>query len=317
VTYSDESLITPELEQIVGRDGPVREATVTDEVVRRVLETMQDDDPRWTGDATPPYVLMAFGADLPLPETPRSPLGLVSGDEWTLHRPIRVGERLTSVGRLVSVHERFGSRFGHNLVLRTTWTFTDAAGALVAEVGRSMIRYAPPDDERPGTGDRGPEGSPLAAVPPNAEDTVAPHSAAGTQHAPLSEGELLPPVVVRPSLAQVVRYCGLTWNFVPFFFDPEEARRGGLPGTIVPGPLKLAMLTRYLTAWAGPGGAVHAVRCAHRRPDPTGQPFTIRGLVTRVVEEHGVRLIDCEVWTENQAGERSVAGSATIVAPPA
>jgi hypothetical protein len=130
---SDESLITPELEQIIGQDGPATEVAVTPELVRRILETMQDDDPRWAGEVTPPYVLMAFGADLPLPETPRSPLGLVTGDEWTLVRPIRVGERLRVSGRLASVNERFGSRFGHNLVLRTTSTFVDEQSEVVAD----------------------------------------------------------------------------------------------------------------------------------------------------------------------------------------
>jgi acyl dehydratase len=310
MTSPDGSLITAELERLAGVDGPPHEATVTPELVRRVLETMEDADPRWTdrtGATAPPYVLMAFGADLPLPETPRAPLGLVTGDDWTLTRMVRVGERLRVVGRLASVHERFGSRFGHNLVLRTTWTYTDETGGIVAEAGRSAIRYAPPDEPTASFGRRPVEAG-FSVPPPNGVMQDAPQ-----RPGELTEGDALSPAVVRPSLAQIVRYCGLTWNFVPFFFDPEEARRGGLPGPIVPGPLKLACLTRWLGTQTGPGGAVRAVRCAHRRPDQVGQPLTLRGVVTHAGDDGGHRLIDCEIWTENVRGERSVTGSATLV----
>ena len=118
--------------------------------------------------------------------------------------------------------------------------------------------------------------------------------------------------MLRPSLTQVVRYCGLSWNFVPIFYHPEAALQAGLPGTIVPGRLKPALLTRYLAALAGPEGSVRAVRCAHRRPDRTGHPLTFRGAVSQITEEDGFRRAECEVWTENPSGERSVIGSATV-----
>lgn len=323
---ADESLITAEIQGHVNRDAPPREVTITPELVRRVLETVEEDDSRWTGGTAPPYILLAFETSLPLPEPAAAPASLVTGDEWTLHRPLGVGERLTMVGRLASAHERFGGRFGHTLVLRSTWTFTDAAGAVAAEVGRSMIRYRPPARVEELGSDAGeadpapaPAVAPSAGEPPHATEPSAgaasPHlrrPSAGSRRA-LTEGEPLPPLVLRPTLGQVVRYCGLTWNFTPIFFDPEEARRAGLPGTIVPGPLKQALLTRYLAAWAGREGAVHAIRCAHRRPDRTGRPLTVRGTVSHVAEEGDERRVDCEVWTENLLGERSVIASASLL----
>ncbi len=297
---TEESPITPELLALVGRETPPREVAVTPETVRRVRETLADPSPQ--GDTAPPYVLLAFETAIPAPDLPAAPESLVTGDEWTLHRPLRVGERLRMSGRLVAAHERFGGRFGHVLVLRAAWTLTDAAGAPVAEMGQSMIRYrtpaAPPDG---GT----------SPVPEPAADGAASEPWPAAPVAPtLVEGAPLPPAVLRPTLDQVVRYCGLTWNFVPIFYDPAAARRAGLPGTIVPGPLKLALLTRYLLALAGPGGSVRAVRCVHRRPDRTGDPLTVRGVVTRVVAEGERRLVECELWTETLTGERSVSAFA-------
>lgn len=314
----DASLITPELQELVGRDSPPHEAAVTPELVRRVLEVVQDDDPRWMGATAPPYVLMAFGADLPLPDSPPASVPLVTGDDWTLYRPLRVGERLQIVGRLASVHERFGSRFGHSLVLRTTWTFADAAGAVVAEVGRGMIRYRPPDQgttEGVQEAGEGQAGADLRVQPVPSDPGGGPPPVPSPQRLTATEGEALPPAVFRPTLGQVVRYCGLTWNFVPFFFDRDEARRAGLPGTIVPGPLKLAQITRYLATWAGTEGGVRTVRVAYRRPDLTGRPFTVRAVVSRVEARDSGRLVECELWTETATGDRSVMGSALVALP--
>lgn len=313
MTRSDESLITAELQALIGVDGPPTEALLTPQLVDRLRETFQEDQPRWLGRTAPPYALAAFGADLPLPETPAAAIGLLTGDDWTLYRSLQVGERLRVVGRLVSVHERFGSRFGHTLVLRTGWTFTDESGATVAEAGRTTNRYAPPDGDA-GRPPRDGERPPDAAEPPGQPEATT----ADPPFAPLSpgeqpaEGDLLPPLVLRPVIGQIVRYCGLTWNFVPFFFDAEEARRAGLPGTIVPGPFKLALLTRYLGLWAGEAGEVRSVRAAYRRPDRTGRPLTLRGAVTGGADDGIRRLVECELGIETETGARSVAGSGVI-----
>ncbi len=295
---TEESLITPELLALVGQETPPREVAVTPETVCRVRETLADPSPQ--GDTAPPYVLLAFETAIPAPELPAAPESLVTGDEWTLHRPLRVGERLSLRGRLVAAHERFGGRFGHTLALRAAWTLTDTGGTTVAEMGQSMIRYrtpvAPPEDVPPSLPAPEPTDGPAERWPAEPFTPV--------------EGAPLPEAVLRPTLDQVVRYCGLTWNFVPIFYDPAAARRAGLPGTIVPGPLKLALLTRYLLALAGPGGSVRAVRCVHRRPDRTGDPLTVRGVVTRVVAEGERRLVECELWTEALTGERTVSAFA-------
>ena len=39
------------------------------------------------------------------------------------------------------------------------------------------------------------------------------------------------------------------------------------------------------------------------------------GTVTAVRDDDGVRLVDCDIWTETQTGERKVVGSATLALP--
>ena len=43
-----------------------------------------------------------------------------------------------------------------------------------------------------------------------------------------------------------------------------------------------------------------------------GDVIACKGVVTAVRDEAGTRVVDCDIWTETQAGERKVVGSATL-----
>lgn len=130
--------------------------------------------------------------------------------------------------------------------------------------------------------------------------------------ATLREGDELPALEVRPGLGMVIRYCALNWNFPPFFYDPEAARAVGMPGTIVPGPLKLGLLYRAIDEWMGDSGFVRQVRAAHRRPDLTNRPLVVAGRVVRVYEEDDATCADLELAVVNEQGEPSVRGFAVV-----
>jgi acyl dehydratase len=156
-----------------------------------------------------------------------------------------------------------------------------------------------PRDEEPGIG-----GPP---VPLEEQPGAAPRSA--------HEGDALPSRLLTPTLEQVVRYCAVTWNFTAIFFDPDAAREAGLPGTIIPGPLKMAILADHLLAWGGEGALLESIRSAFRRPDVPGRPILLGGSVAAVDEEADARRLRCEIWIVNGAGERSAVGAAVLRLP--
>jgi acyl dehydratase len=127
-----------------------------------------------------------------------------------------------------------------------------------------------------------------------------------------AEGDEIPPLRLEPGLGQVIRYCALGWVFPPAFYDLEAARRQGMPGTIVPGPLKLGLMYQAVAEWLDGRGFIRQVRAAHRRPDLTGRPITIRGRVARVYEEAGAARADIELIVENEEGQPSVRGFASV-----
>lgn len=128
----------------------------------------------------------------------------------------------------------------------------------------------------------------------------------------LHEGDDLPPVELRPDLGQVIRHCAYSWVFPPFFYDVDAARAMGMPGTLVPGPLKADLICRVLEGWLGDAGFVRQVRAAHRRPDTTGRAIIVQGRIARLYEEAGSRRADLELVTINEAGEPSVRAFAVV-----
>ncbi len=126
------------------------------------------------------------------------------------------------------------------------------------------------------------------------------------------EGDEITPLELQPGLDQVIRFCALNWVFPAFFYDADAAKAQGMPGTIVPGPLKIGLIYRAVDEWLGDAGFVRQVRAAHRRPDLTGHPITIVGRVARVYEEDGSRRADLEMAVINEDNQPSVRGFAVV-----
>jgi acyl dehydratase len=130
--------------------------------------------------------------------------------------------------------------------------------------------------------------------------------------ASLKEGDEIPAFELTPDLAHVKQYFAGSANPPPFFFSEEAAKAQGLPGRLVPGPLKVGFLYGAAEAWVGDHGYVRGVRAAHRRPDVQGNPIVVTGTVARVYEEGGHRRADLEMLIINKDGQPSVRGFATV-----
>ncbi len=127
----------------VSRRDIVRYAIATDQVQRRHLD----------GDEAPPmFVFNLFGLPRPISELredglprgagagPRLPLARVmaGGTEMRLHRPIRPGDVLTAVSRIVDMYEKQGAQ-GPLIFTVREMRVTDAQGAPVLEELQTSI----------------------------------------------------------------------------------------------------------------------------------------------------------------------------------
>lgn len=131
----------------------------------------------------------------------------------------------------------------------------------------------------------------------------------------LHEGDAMTPLPRHPAAARVAVFLQATGNRVAIFRDPEAAARAGLPGLIIPGPMNRAYIYQAVRRWAGPGVRIARLQVAHRRPTLQGAQLLVQGTVTRTYEEAGERRLDLECWIEDDSGQRTTRGAATLVFP--
>lgn len=100
----------------------------------------------------------------------------------------------------------------------------------------------------------------------------------------------------------------------PAFADAEAGKRMGVGGALVPGVLKMAWLTQFVSDWAGTEGTVRNLRVAFRRPDVAEHPLVLAGRVVDKRQEEGKNIVELEVVTL-ASGEPSVRGNVTVELP--
>ncbi|MDO8690036.1 MAG: MaoC family dehydratase [Dehalococcoidia bacterium] len=130
----------------------------------------------------------------------------------------------------------------------------------------------------------------------------------------LNEGDELSPVSKKITQEKVNQYAEASGDFNPLHIDPEFAKTTFYGGTIAHGLLSLAFISEVMTkafakGWLA-GGKLTVSFLAPVRP---GDDITARGIVKKKKEEDGQRIVVCEVFCENQKGEKVISGEASAI----
>ena len=96
-------------------------------------------------------------------------------------------------------------------------------------------------------------------------------------------------------------------------FDSEYAKkRRNMPGQFDWGPQRVCWLCQIATDWAGDDATIKRMDTRVRHPNVVGDTNTLYGKVAKKYVEDGEKLVDLEVWNENQAGLSSALGTITV-----
>jgi hydroxyacyl-ACP dehydratase HTD2-like protein with hotdog domain len=128
-------------------------------------------------------------------------------------------------------------------------------------------------------------------------------------------GDEMPKVVRTPTRAQLFMYSAISWNVHRIHYDQDYAKSEGHPAVLVHGPLQGALLGQYLTDWSGSDGVLRKIAWSNRGRAFPDEPYVIQGRVAAKRVQGDERLVDCEIWSENQSGERLAVGAATVALP--
>ncbi|ACU95434.1 MaoC family dehydratase [Saccharomonospora viridis] len=129
----------------------------------------------------------------------------------------------------------------------------------------------------------------------------------------MNVGDQLPPLSVRITRAQLVRYAGASLDFNPIHWNERFATEVGLPGVIAHGMLTMALGGRLVTDWLGDPGRLIDYSARFTRPvvvpdDDTGALVEFTGKVGELRDD-GTARIDITAKFEG----KSVLGKAQAV----
>ena len=99
-------------------------------------------------------------------------------------------------------------------------------------------------------------------------------------------------------------------------WDPEWARAAGNPASYDYGRMRETWLVHLCTDWMGDDAWLWKLDCQFRKFNYVGDTHWMRGTVTRRYLAEGDRpAVDLDIWGENQRGDTTTPGHATILLP--
>jgi MaoC like domain len=132
-------------------------------------------------------------------------------------------------------------------------------------------------------------------------------------YAELSVGDELPAVTKTLDRAQLVKYAAGSGDFNPLHYDPEFPQALAIGDNIVHGRLKYAALGQLVSDWLAHDGWIRRISAQYRGMDRRGAPFVCKGAISALREDGDLKLVELELWTESQAGQRTTTGAAEVV----
>ena len=97
--------------------------------------------------------------------------------------------------------------------------------------------------------------------------------------------------------------------------EDSKAQTIGLPGAYDYGCQRISWLGNLITNWMGDDGFLKRLRAELRGFNMVGDTTWLKGRVVKKYEKDGEFLVDIDCWGENQRGEVTMPGTATVKLP--
>lgn len=222
---------------------------------------------------------------------------VVTNAEVTLDRYPRVGDRLSCVGPVIeSIVGPKATALGEGYFSTSVYRLLDQAGAQVAHWRTTRLHFAPRA--------RAASAASTAAQPVKATSRalctqpVASGAAEGTDLP-----ERLAPWVVEVTPTLVIAGALATRDAQDVHHDGALARRRGFKNIFLNNFTTMALVSRFVTDWAGPGAAIRSFSFRLGRPQYPHDLLRFTGAVTRrELGDDGLTRLEVEVLGDNALG---------------
>ena len=129
-------------------------------------------------------------------------------------------------------------------------------------------------------------------------------------------GDEITPLVKEIAMARMMAYGAATWDFIRLHYDADYARELGFEAPFVDGQMMGGFLTQHVQDWAGPGAFLRKLTFRNRVMAYPGDLLTCHGVVTDVSSTEEGGMVECDLWMENQRGEKVVDPASALLRFP-
>ena len=342
-----------EVRALIGKEQKISEADaylakrpVDASELRRYALSLEDSNPLfyeeeyakntpWGGIIAPPTFVHTSGAGIALvvvhiPGVDDWPHGnLFAGSEFDFYLPIRVGDTIRPVTKIYDAVEKNGNFVGPMVLITAETSFFNQRNELVCNWRQSVMRYSTVNAQKKGAyskeeiGEMYPQGYP--------ESKRAVSTARGANplyYEDVNIGSVVPPMVRHLTVPKIVASADVSQRIgciLPFtlpgpgcywhYSEGQSWKIRGLPAPMDIGPMRPAQPSQLMTDWIGDDGWLSKLSLQVRRPIYAGDTTTWQGKVINKYVEDGRHCVQCEIWGENQRGQISSKGNATVILP--
>jgi len=354
------------LELAVANEKEVSDVECTEYLIRHWLETVEDGNPLYWDKAyaqsrgykdclaqpgmiictlTMPYrwpmkqfyktrQLLHFE----LKDLIEQPVGILANYETFFHRPVEIGDRLSSTGRLVEISDFKRTRLGEGYFTKLETFYYNQRDELVAEAHTNLFSYGgeEPRDLKTVLSEEDKRKQQEAAakrVMPSTLDDQAPNPEpagdwlrggwhngteqmleswrTGWEPKPPADlrwqdvniGDKMPDLLMPITVTRCVFMASASRDFAPqhhntWYCHNKSKTREMFLGT----HFNLGMLCRFMTDYGGPRSMIKRIQLQMMRTIGAGEDYMMSGVITKKWEQHGEKLLDMDITIDTQRG---------------
>lgn len=261
------------------------------------------------------------------------PVGILANYESFFYRPVEIGDRLSTTGRLAGISDFKRTRLGEGYFTKLETSYYNQRDELVSRAHTNLFSYG--GTARAGRGDQNDaagEADPQRSVPSTLEDQAPmappegnwlqggwhnateemleswrsgwqPRPPADTRWSDVTPGDEMPPLLMPITVTRCVFMASASRDFAPqhhntWYCHNKSRTREMFLGT----HFNLGMLSRFMTDYGGPLSTVRRIQIQMRRPIGAGEDYMMSGTITRKYEECGEKLVDMDILINTELG---------------
>jgi len=277
--------------------------------------------------------------------------GFFAGNDWEFFRTWRPGDKMNCIERVVGVVEKSSKLSGKLVLQYTEALFLNQSDDLIAKTlgwcTRHERRASRESGKHEGVKTHQYTPEEIARIEEVELNEVSRIRGGKVRYwQDVNEGDEIDPIARGPLTAMDLKGFnvgvgrGLTHGLVlmnaqkhpgHYFRNPEAgggieytgighqrgsvAQQVGVPAAYDYGPGRTSWLTTLVTNWMGDSAYLKRLRAEMRRFNIVGDTTWCKGKVARKYVNDGYALVDLDIWAENQRGEITAPGLATVMLP--